>query len=315
MLITGATGFVGGHLVDHCLTCGDELHALTLPEGDRPLPPEVTTHPRPLLEPDAITALVAEVDPDVVIHLAGEASVGGSFAHPQRTWQVNTWGTLSVLEALRRTESVARALIVTSGEIYGRVPVDRLPVGAATPLRPLSPYAASKAAADLMAGQYAENYGLDVIRLRPFNQIGPRQDPRFVVPSVAKQIAEAEAEGESELVITVGNVTTRRDFTDVRDTARAYRLIAERARSGAIHHPCTGRSLAVSEIIDALVGQARIPATVASDSAIRREGEQPDLYGDPSPLAEQLGWQPEIELEDTVRDTLDWWRGEVRRTR
>jgi len=309
--MTGATGFVGGHIVEHCLAHGDDIHAVTLPEGDRPLPPEVTTYPRPLLEADAITELVAEVAPEVLIHLAGEASVGRSFANPEMTWQVNTWGTLSVLEALRRNESTARAVIVTSGEIYGRVPLDQLPVDEDTPLEPLSPYAASKAAADLMAGQYAENYGLDVIRVRPFNQIGPGQDARFVVPSIAKQIAEAERAGASELTISVGNVSTRRDFTDVRDTAKAYRLIAQKAPPGAVYHLCTGRSLAVREILDALASQARIPTRVESDPSKQRAGEQPDLYGSRRLLEEHVGWEPTIDMEETVRDTLDWWRSSL----
>ena len=307
-LITGATGFVGGHLVDQLLAHGDEAHALTLPKGDRPLPPAVTAHPRPLLDSDALTELVEEVGPEVVIHLAGEASVGRSFGRPAETWQVNTWGTLSVLEALRRSGSSARALIITSGEIYGRVPVEQLPVDVGTPLEPLSPYAASKAAADLMAGQYAENYALDVIRVRPLNQIGPRQDPRFVVPSIAKQIAEAENGGESAVTLTVGNTSSRRDFTDVRDTARAYRLIAERGQSHAIYHPCTGRSLAVSDLIDALAGAARISVSIDSDLTKQRAGEQPDLYGTPALLKEHTGWSPEISMKDTLTDTLDWWR-------
>lgn len=310
-LITGATGFVGNHVIDDCLGHGDELHALTLPEGDRPLPAEVQTHPRPLLDADAMADLIGELRPEVVLHLAGEASVGASFAAPERTWQVNAWGTLSLLEGLRRNESRARTLIVTSGEIYGRVSVEQLPVRADTALEPLSPYAASKAAADLMAGQYAESFDLDIVRVRPFNQIGPGQDPRFVVPSVAKQIAEAEADKAAALTISVGNVAARRDFTDVRDSARAYRLIATHDRPAPVYHPCTGRSLAVAEVIDALVAQAEVPASVRSDDSKRRAGEQPDLFGDPEPLTADTGWRPEIALEDTVKDTLDWWRERV----
>jgi len=314
ILITGATGFVGGHVVEQCLAGGDELHALTLPEGDRPLPPAVTTHPLPLLDPDVTTELVHDVAPEVVIHLAGEASVGRSFGQPAATWDVNTWGTLSVLEALRRSESQARALIVTSGEIYGRVALDELPVDIGTALEPLSPYAASKAAADLMAGQYAENYGLGIIRVRPFNQIGPGQDARFVVPSIAKQIVEAERAGHADVVLSVGNVSTRRDFTDVRDAARAYRLIAEHGHRGAVYHLCTGRSLAVREIIDALADAARIPVTITSDPEIQRAGEQPDLYGTPELLTQHTGWSPDRDLEETVTDTLDWWREQLSST-
>jgi GDP-4-dehydro-6-deoxy-D-mannose reductase len=255
--------------------------------------------------------LVADVGPDVVFHLAGAASVGQSFADPVGTWRVNLDGTLAVLEALRARGPDVRGVIVTSGEIYGLVPPGELPVGPATPMHPHSPYAASKAAADLAAGQYHDGYGLPILRVRPFNHLGPGQDARFVVPSVARQIARGERDGLDHIEIHVGNVTTRRDFSDVRDIVRAYRLIAEKGTAGTPYLACSGRSVAVRELIDALAELSTARITIVSDETRRREGEQPDLYGSPEELSADTGWQPVIPLSTTLSDTLDWWRARV----
>ena len=284
------------------------MHAITIPEGDGPLADSVTAHPAHLIDSGQLAAVAAEVRPDVVVHLAGAASVGRSFEEPEDTWRVNVMGTLAILEAIRRACRGARAIVITSGEIYGRVAAEDLPVDVDTPLRPLSPYAASKAAADIMAGQYAQNFDLDVIRVRPFNQIGPGQDARFVVPSIAKQIADAEARGATEVTLSLGNLGTRRDFTDVRDTARAYRMIMEDGRPGAIYHPCSGFSRAIGDLVDALIAATDLTVRVSSDAGRRRAGEQPDLYGSHALLHQHFGWSPEIELEVTMTDILNWWR-------
>jgi GDP-4-dehydro-6-deoxy-D-mannose reductase len=258
-----------------------------------------------------VRAALAEAAPEALVHLAGASSVGQSFREPLETWEVNLGGTLGVLEALRRESPAVRCLVVTSGEVYGRVSPADLPVGAETPLRPLSPYGASKAAADLAAGQYRSGYGLPVVRVRAFNQIGPGHDPRFVLPNVARQIARAEAAGRSEVEIRVGNVDTRRDFTDVRDMVRAYRLLAERGDPDTVYLACSGRSRSVRELVDELVELAEVSAVVRSDPNLRREGEQPDLYGSADRLAADTGWAPRIPLRTSLSDTLDWWRRKV----
>ena len=234
-----------------------------------------------------------------------------SFADPLGTWDVNLGGTLALLEALRTAAPEAPALIVSSGEIHGRVPLDELPVRPETPLRPLSPYGASKAAADLAAGQYRAAYGIPALRVRAFNHVGPGQDPRFVLPNVARQIAQAEHEGRDRVEVRVGNLDTRRDFTDVRDMVRAYALILERGDPDAVYLACSGRSRPVRELIEGLAPLARIPVTFASDAGLRRAGEQPDLYGSPARLRDDTGWMPEIPIETTLADTLDWWRERV----
>ena len=310
-LVTGISGFAGHHLTTELLGAGHEVHGVILSHAE-PMPAGVASaHVADITDPAAVDAAFAAVDPELVFHLAGAASVGQSFADPLGTWRVNLDGTLAVLEALRRRCPDARCLVVTSGEVYGRVPVESLPVGPDTPMVPHSPYGASKAAADLAALQYRVGYGLPVLRVRAFNHIGPGQDARFVVPAVARQIALGERDGLDRIAIHVGNVDSRRDFSDVRDMVRAYRLIAERGDPEVAYVAGSGRSVAVRELIDGLAALARAETTVSSNATLRREGEQPDLYGSPDRLTADTGWVPEIPLDVSLKDTLDWWRARV----
>ncbi len=311
VLITGATGFAGRHLSSCCTALGHEVHALVRPGREEAVERGVRAHPADLGDAADVTRLVRGVAPDGIVHLAGFSSVGASFGDPLGTWDVNLGGTLAVLEALRTAAPRTPALIVTSGEIHGRIPVETLPVTADTPLQPLSPYGASKAAADLAAGQYRASEGIAAIRVRAFNHIGPGQDPRFVLPNVARQIARGERDGRASVEVRVGNLDTRRDFTDVRDMVRAYVLLLERGDPDDVYLACSGRSVPVRSIIEGLAPLARIPVTFVSHEGLRREGEQPDLYGSPGRLREATGWVPEIPLETTLTDTLDWWRERV----
>jgi GDP-4-dehydro-6-deoxy-D-mannose reductase len=297
LLITGATGFAGRHLTSFCAARGHEVHALA--------------HGIDVRDREALARALGDAAPDAVAHLAGASSVAASFADPLGTWDVNLGGTLALLDALREAAPQARALIVSSGEVHGRVAQEDLPVGADTPMRPLSPYGASKAAADLAAGQYRASYGIAAMRVRAFNHVGPGQNPRFVLSNVARQIAQAEHEGRERVEVRVGNVDTRRDFTDVRDMVRAYALILERGDPDAVYLACSGRSRPVRDLIEGLAPLARIPVTFDSDAALRRAGEQPDLYGSPARLRDDTGWTPEIPIETTLADTLDWWRERV----
>ena len=303
-LITGATGFAGPHLIDHCLEAGDELHALVYPGTALERPDAVVAHLGDVTDGAGVAALLRRLKPEVIYHLAGYSSVGRSFADPIGTWDLNLSGSLAVLDALRVAADGARALVITSSEVYGRVPADELPARESTPFRPASPYGASKAAVDLATAQYRENYGVMAIRVRAFNHIGPGQDDRFVLPNVAGQIARAEAEGHEHVEVRVGNVDTRRDFTDVRDIVRAYRVIATEGDPARAYLPCSGRSVAVRELLEGLAPHARLSVSLTSDSGLRREGEQADLYGDPGPLRDELGWAPEYDLDHTLADTL-----------
>ena len=311
VLITGATGFAGRHLTSYYARLGREVHALVRPGREGAVAEGATAHPLDLRDADALAGLLRDLAPDAVAHLAGASSVGASFGDPLGTWDVNLGGTLALLEALRAAAPRTPALIVSSGEIHGRVAPEELPVGPETPLRPLSPYGASKAAADLAAGQYRAAYAIPALRVRAFNHVGPGQDPRFVLPNVARQIAQAEHEGRDRVEVRVGNLDTRRDFTDVRDMVRAYALILERGDPDAVYLACSGRSRPVRDLVEGLAPLARIPVTFASHAGLRRAGEQPDLYGSPARLRDDTGWMPEIPIETTLTDTLDWWRERV----
>jgi GDP-4-dehydro-6-deoxy-D-mannose reductase len=294
-LITGAQGFVGRHLVRHLDDEGDDVIAIDRDEVD-------ITHG------DEVTALFARVRPEVVYHLAGDSDVGSSWNHPVDTFRSNAEGTLNVLMACVDT-GVERVVSVASADIYGRVTEEELPLTEEAPLRPVSPYAASKVAADYLALQCYLGHGLAVIRARPFNHIGPGQRDSFVAPALAQRIARNELEGNDE--VPVGNLAPRRDFTDVRDVVRAYRLMAERGTPGEAYNVCRGEDIAVRDLAVRLVGLARKPMRLVPDPALQRPVDIPVLRGDPSRLRAATGWTPEIALEQTLEDLLDEWRRRV----
>ena len=310
-LITGISGFVGHHLTAELLGAGYEVHGVVISDVE-PIPPGVSDwYVADVTGGPELGAALDASAPEVVFHLAGASSVGQSFRDPIGTWKINLDGTLNLLEGLRQRDSKARCVAVTSAEAYGVVALDELPVTAETPLSPQSPYGASKAAADLAAFQYRLAYGMPVIRARAFNHIGPGQDARFFVPNVARQIAAGERAGLDRIEISLGNLITRRDFTDVRDIVRAYRLMAEHGDPDAVYLPCSGRSRPLTDLVDILTGMATEPVVVHTDATLQREGEQPDLYGSPDRLSADTGWVPQIPLEDSLKDTLDWWRARV----
>lgn len=286
------------------------VHCTLLPSLRETSPPGATGHPIDITDAIAMSTLMADIQPDVVFHLAGSASVGESFSNPDGTWRTNVDGTRGVLEGLRRGSPGARAIVALSGEEYGRVPLEELPVTEHTPLNPISPYAKSKVAADHLCEEYRRNHGLQVIRVRAFNQIGPGQDTRFLLPSICQQIARAEALGERSCTLKLGSLDTRRDILDVRDVVAAYRLLADKGDPDRVYLAGSGRSWAVQEIVDLAVSFAKIPVEVTSDPSRRREGEQPDLYADPVALL-QLGWTPRIPIHQSIADTLAYWRQRI----
>ncbi len=310
-LITGMTGFVGGHLVSSLLGDGWDVHGTLLTSVDESPPTGTTGTPVDITDADGMAALIADFAPDAIFHLAGAASVGQSFGDPAGTWKVNVEGTRGVLEGMLRSAPGARMVVALSGEEYGRVPLEDLPVTEDTPLNPLSPYAESKVVADTMCMEYQRDHGLAVLRLRAFNQLGPGQDPRFVVPSICKQIADAEVAGHTVCQLQLGNLETRRDFLDVRDVVQAYRLLADQGDPTQVYVAAQGRSESVRELLDIAVALARVTVEVATDPTRVREGEQPDLYAEPRALKD-LGWTPRIPIEQSISDTLDYWRARAR---
>jgi GDP-4-dehydro-6-deoxy-D-mannose reductase len=240
-----------------------------------------------------------------VYHLAGYSDVGGSWGDPEGAFRANATTTLSLLIAAREA-GVGRVLVASSADVYGRVVDGALPVTEECPLRPVSPYAASKVAAEYLALQSHLGSDLATLRVRLFNQLGPGQSDRFVVPALACQIAEAERTGTS--VIQVGNLSARRDFTDVRDSVKALRLLVERGQPGDVYNLCSGRDRSVQEVAESLLALARRPMTLQVEPSRVRPVDLPLLVGDATRLKTATGWEPEIPLARTLADVLQEWR-------
>ena len=297
-LVTGAAGFVGRHLVGHLRTAGDDVVA-----ADRDGAPD-------LLDADGWVAYLPHHQPDAVYHLAGLTSVAASWDDPRTTFRTNAEGTLNVLEACRAA-AVHRVLVVSSADVYGQVDPADLPLSEEAPLRPASPYAASKAAAEQVAVQAYVGRGLGVVRARSFNHTGPGQDHRFVAAALAERVAANELSGEK--VVVVGDLSARRDFLDVRDVVRAYRLLVTGGRPGEVYNVCSGRDRPVAALAEALLDRAQHPMRLEVDPGLVRPVEIPVLRGSNAKLVAEVGWAPSIPFEETVAALLDEARARVRR--
>jgi GDP-4-dehydro-6-deoxy-D-mannose reductase len=309
VLITGASGFAGGYLAQACAEAGDEVLGVSRTGS---LPSNAGEgRALDLRDGNAVHSLLRSFKPEVIYHLAALSSVGKSWEQPERTMQDNVASAASLLEALRLELPSARTVWVSSCEVYG-APA-QLPVPEDAPQRPANPYAVSKSAADMLAGVYADAYGLDLIRARPFNHTGPGQRPIFIVSSLTHQAAQARLEGQSRLRIVTGNPETRRDFTDVRDVVRAYRLLAEKAEPG-IYNVSSAHSISAAEHVH-LIGELLAPIEVEHvvDPARVRAHEVMDLRGANDRLTAATGWRPEIPFRQTVHDMIDWWERELAR--
>jgi GDP-4-dehydro-6-deoxy-D-mannose reductase len=288
--VTGSHGFVGKWLMRHLTEMGDEL-----------VQPE---HEIDVTDLDALATDMTRAAPEAVYHLAARSHVGASWADPLETLRVNTLGTEVVFSAALACSTPPKVLMVSSAEVYGAG--DGGLLTEESEIAPLSPYAASKAAAEMLARQAYLGRGLQVITARPFNHVGPGQSDAFVVSAIAKRIASAELASKDE--ITIGDLSARRDFTDVRDVVRAYRLLIEKAPGGGLYNVSSGTSVSIEEVVSRLVGLSTRKITPVQDPALLRPAEIPDLKGDCTRLHQLTGWKPEIELATTLREMLEWWR-------
>jgi GDP-4-dehydro-6-deoxy-D-mannose reductase len=311
-LITGVAGFVGGHLVEHLAAAtewdvwGNVRDATDL----RYVVPGVRAVVSDLRVPQAALDLVDRARPDFVFHLAAQAFVPQSWADPWDTYETNLRSQINLLEALLTCGAATRVLVIGSNEEYGLVTADELPLREDSPLRPDSPYGVSKVAQDFIGLQYALSRKLPVVRVRPFNQIGPRQSDRFVASSFARQIASIEA-GLAPPVIKVGNLRAQRDFTDVRDMVRAYRLAVERCEPGEVYNIGSGTPRSIQYLLDTLLSYSTHAIRVEVDPARLRPSDVPVAYCDASKFSAQTGWTPTIAFEQTLRDVLDDWRQRI----
>jgi GDP-4-dehydro-6-deoxy-D-mannose reductase len=312
VLVTGAAGFAGRHLVRLCIEKGVTIVGVgRSPAAQVNLPCELDRYIQvDLLDAEATRAAVASTKPDLVFHLAAEASVHESWHRPGSAIEHNLLGTFNLLESIRECAAGARALIACSGEEYGTVPPDQLPATEEQPLRPQSPYGFSKASVDLLGGFYADAHDLHIVRTRAFNHAGPGQSDRFVISSFARQIAEAEATGVDHVELATGNVEVRRDFSDVRDVVRGYWIALEAAGPG-VFNICSGHSLRLAEVLERLGDLATIGVTQRTDPRRLRKRDIVDLFGSRARFTAATGWEPAISFETTLDDTLTWWRSKT----
>jgi GDP-4-dehydro-6-deoxy-D-mannose reductase len=304
-LVTGAAGFAGSHLLDLLSRDSTGIFAWHRPGGAAPRPtPGVTWQAIDMLDKDQVAGALAEIRPSAVYHCAGAAHVGRSWNTTESTFAVNVRGTHHLVESLRDVAPEARVLIPSSALVYA--PAGE-PLGEEHPRLPDSPYGLSKLAQELVGSGNPD--GPQVCVARPFNHFGPRQDPWFVTSGFARRIADIEA-GRWQPEIAVGNLEARRDLTDVRDTVRAYRLILEQGTPARPYNVCSGHAVAIRDVLDMLLARARVSIRVVVDPARYRPNDQPLVVGDLTRIRKELGWTPEIPLQQTLDDLLEYWRSQ-----
>lgn len=311
-LVTGAGGFVGGHLCTYLLSHTDWEIVGTVfsQEKSSSTDPRLQFRAVDLREPDDVQTVVDEVQPDYIFHLAAQSSVPTAFSDPWHTLENNIRSQLNLLEAVRQSEYQTTFLVIGSNEEYGAPTPDELPQTEKNPLRPNNPYAVSKVGQDFLGLQYHLAYGIDVIRVRPFNHTGPGQSPRFVVPAFASQIARIEAD-QQEPVMRVGNLATERDFTDVRDIVRAYHLAVTKGEPGEVYNLASGEPQSIRALLEQLLSYSEVDIRVEKDPERYRPVDVPVVCGSAEKFYQRTGWEPQIPFEQTLQDTLDYWREQV----
>jgi GDP-4-dehydro-6-deoxy-D-mannose reductase len=314
LLVTGAGGFVGGHLVDFLRAEHPEVdvHGVVLPQGGVSWRAAAGARvvEADLTEPAAAAAVVEEVRPEAILHLAGQSSVHLSWLDPAGTLRTNVLGIVHLLDAVRQQGLRPPVLVVGSAEEYGPVVQEEMPIREETPLRPASPYAVSKVAQGALALLYGPAGGLRVVLTRTFHHTGPGRGEAFAESSFARQIAEIEA-GRRPPVLKVGNLEAVRDFADVRDVVRAYWMLLEKGEGGVAYNVCTGRGRRIRDLLDVLLAASGARVEVRVDPERLRPSDVPAQVGDPSRLRAATGWEPQIPLERSLRDLLDDWRDRI----
>jgi GDP-4-dehydro-6-deoxy-D-mannose reductase len=316
VLITGITGFAGSHLADYILAAHPdaEVHGIVRWRSRRDniahLGDRIRLHEADLKDIVSLKKTLAESRPDRIFHLAAQSFVPASWRLPAETFAINAVGQINLFEAILDVKLDPRIQIAGSSEEYGHVHPDEVPMKETNPLRPLSPYAVSKVAQDLLGYQYFMSYGLKIIRTRGFNHTGPRRGDVFVTSNFARQIAEIE-KGKTAPVIYVGNLDAKRDFSDVRDIVRAYWLACEKGKPGEVYNIGTGHTIAMKDMLDILLSLSKVQVKVKVDPARLRPSDVPILYADCRKFVALTKWKPRIPLEATLQDLLDYWRERV----
>ena len=309
-LIIGAAGFVGGYLIRELENNCHEVHATCLP--NETISEKCAVHTLDIMKKEDISAILDSVKPDVIYHLAAQSSVSVSWKKPQLTAEINVVGTINVLEAVRDAEKKdMRLILIGSGEEYGFIREGACPLKETEVLAPGNVYAATKACQGMLGEIYARAYTMDIVMVRAFNHSGPQQASMFVISDFCKQIAEIE-NGMKEPVISVGNLEAMRDFTDVRDVVRAYRMLAENGRSGQVYNVGRGKAVKISTILETALNFAECDIKVTQDKSRMRASDIPLIEPDVSKIYGDTGWKAEISMEKTIEDTLNYWRRAVK---
>jgi len=316
LLITGITGFVGSYMAEYALAQGatvfGSIRWRSKTDNIDHLRSRITLIDSDLRDLSSVRVLLETAGPTHVIHLAAQSFVGSSWKTPAETLTTNVLAQVNLLEGLRNLKLSPRFLVVGSSEEYGSVEDGELPIKETNPLRPLSPYAVSKVAQDLMGYQYWKSYGMPIVRSRAFNHEGPRRGDVFVTSNFARQVAEIEA-GQRDPVIFVGDLTPRRDYSDVRDIVRGYWTLVERGEPGEVYNLCSGKSWPIRRVLDFLLAQSQVKGIeVRTDPARLRPSDVMVLEGDPSKIEKAIGWKVEIPFERTLTDLLAYWRQRTR---
>ncbi len=313
ILVTGASGFAGSHLIDHLIDSNTQNISGTYYsdkgiENLKKVKDKINLFKVDLTDENQTKDLIDKIKPDEIYHLAAFASAAGSFSSPAKTVINNISSQLNLLESLKENNLTStKVLIISSAEVYGDVKTKDLPINEDTKFNPTNPYAVSKLTQDFLGRQYFLADNLKIIVARPFNHIGPRQSPDFVASSFAKKIVEIE-KGKREPTFPVGNLEAKRDFTDVRDTVRAYVLLMEKGKIGEAYNIGSGVSYKISDILDKMLSLSNIKVNIESDKTLFRPIDNPDLVCDYAKLKNLTGWEPKIKIENTLKDTLDYWR-------
>jgi len=316
VLITGITGFAGSHLADYILANHPDVELFGLIRWRSRMENIVHIQDKlKLFEGDikdivSLKKCLAKIRPDRVFHLAAQSFVPTSWVCPAETFAINAIGQINLFEAILDLNLSPRIHIAGSSEEYGLVNSDEVPMKETNPLRPLSPYAVSKVAQDLLAYQYYKSYGLRTVRTRGFNHTGPRRGEVFICSNFAKQVAEIEKK-KREPILYVGNLEAKRDFTDVRDTVRAYWLTLEKGEDGEVYNIGSGRTYAMKEVVDILTSLSEVYVKIEIDPSRLRPSDVPVLLSDSSKFRKLTGWEPKIPFKQSLQDLLDYWRERV----
>jgi GDP-4-dehydro-6-deoxy-D-mannose reductase len=312
VFITGIEGFVGGHLANHLLTRNYEVSGTVWNENEIPALkeslPSVGLYPADIRYHDVMEQILKSTSPDTIVHLAAQSSGAYSYKNPRLTFEVNVLGTVNLLEAIAQETPDARVVMVCSADVYGKVEEDQIPIRETTPFRPINPYSVSKVTQDFLGIQYYYSHGLNIVRVRSFPHTGPGQNPVFALPSFARQISEIEST-EFPKPMSVGDLGVIRDYLDVEDVVKAYALLIEQGEAGDVYNVASGVGHSLRDLLELMLSLSAREIEVVEDPALFRPSDIPILVGDATKFRELTGWRPTVEMKETLRRLLDYWRG------